>query len=175
MIDRLALLIDEVGHQKNILSAAAGRTFDEKSIPGPLVKDVVEFLGKRKPTVYIRAPHPVDVKVSLPFISLRLKESSKLYGEDSRWAPWEITSTNYLIDLQCLLQMQVTLEVPDEAARLDHHISKALTQCRQFFLPNFFLLTSWDDTLGNTIADWWNVEAVCLLAASIAEVMNRDL
>lgn len=159
--DRLALLFDE------ICKAAHQRNWDSRSTDNsnPKVVDVENFLNRRSLTQTIRAPRPVNVRVSLPFVSVRVKEKSTFYGDDPQWIPWEVICVNYAISTQCELQMK-----RDES---DHEVK--FDSYRRFLLPSFFVIPSWDDQSDSTIADWWHTEPGCLLASSFIQLYVNNL
>lgn len=155
LADRLALLFEEIFQKID----ECNRETPSAEKPSPKVIDVDEFLMRRSLTQKIRAPRPVDVRISLPFVSVKLKEKSTFYGGDSHWIPWEVSCVSYATSTQCEWQMNRYEE--------DHEFHFDIY--RRFLLPSFSIIPSWDDPSETTIVNWWHVEPGCLLAVSLTD------
>lgn len=160
--DRLALLVDELN------SVAIS---EHESLPGK-VHGVKKHLDKRVVTTYIRAPHAVDIRVSLPYVSLRIKERTSLYAENLRWTPWELACNNHLIKMQCFCELR--------RSRPHYEIVGLVSEifdldCGKFLQSSLSIVPSWDHTFENTVANWWNLEPAVLLASCLVDALMATL
>ncbi|KAF8535139.1 hypothetical protein BDD12DRAFT_856706 [Trichophaea hybrida] len=159
--DRMALLIGEL------------RYHPSSGLAKILIKDVQESVLQRQGTIKIKSPRPTDLRITSPYVTIRIKDSRPPVGEVAHWSPWELTCTNYLINLRShynTLRGCVKLKekrIPANRMNVTFDIG-----CRPFIQRGYSMVASWDETSWCTLSEWWCTETASLFAATLLDELK---
>jgi hypothetical protein len=159
--DRMALLIGEL------------RYHPSEGLAKALIKDVQESVLQRQGTTKIKSPRPTDLRITSHYVTIRIKDPRPQVGEVAHWSPWELTCTNYLINLRShynTLRGCVKLkEKQISATRMNATFNVG---CRPFIQRGYSMVASWDENLPCTLSDWWCTETESLFATTLLDELK---
>lgn len=160
--DRMALLVYELHHEPT------------RELANTLIGDVGRLMLRRKFTTQIKPPRPIDWRFKSEFVNIRIKNSRRMIGEEVHWSPWELSCNNFIIDMhsKCMV-VQILAERTGRLGISAKNISEIFDKgCRRFIQRGYSIVTSWDETLPETMSDWWSMETDSLLAVSLVEMLR---
>lgn len=159
--DRMALLIGEL------------RYHPSEELAETLIRDVQGSVLQRQDTVEIKSPRPTDLRITSPYVTIRIKDSRSAIGDVARWSPWELTCTNYLINLRSHYNtLRGCVTAKDKQITANRMKKTFNSGCRPFIQRGYSVVGSLDETLPYTLSDWWCTETGSLFAAILLDALK---